>query len=221
MSLTYLYASCIYISFCKEPSQAQEVMIQIFHYPQTRMFHHDHLQLHPVSNNVKFFKRQFICIYSSKLRSQADSPAYNANGRHLTAVDASRANVRQDTISSTEEDNFSEFTRSKRKYRRHAKADKNAPVKPPSAYVMFSNQVRSELKDYNMSFTDLAKIVGDRWKSITPDEKEVYERTATKAKEEYLDALAKYEKTDEHKVVCTTLWKTFSHTNVCLSPHSK
>ncbi|CAM0139861.1 unnamed protein product, partial [Umbelopsis sp. WA50703] len=127
------------------------------------------------------------------------SPTYNPNGRLLPAADSSRVDGRQDTISSTEEDNFSEFTRSKRKYRRHAKADKNAPVKPPSAYVMFSNQVRSELKNYNMSFTDLAKIVGDRWKSISPDEKEIYERTATKAKEEYLEALAKYEKTDEHK----------------------
>lgn len=65
---------------------------------------------------------------------------------------------------------------------------------------MFSNQVRTELKDYNMSFTDLAKIVGDRWKSITPDEKEQYDRTALKAKEEYLEALAKYEQTDDHKV---------------------
>jgi hypothetical protein len=123
---------------------------------------------------------------------------------------------RQDTISSTEEDNFSEFTRSKRKYRRHAKADKNAPVKPPSAYVMFSNQVRSELKNYNMSFTDLAKIVGDRWKSISPDEKEIYERTATKAKEEYLEALAKYEKTDEHKVVYMIIGRIVSVCIHCL-----
>lgn len=69
---------------------------------------------------------------------------------------------------------------------------------------MFSNQVRTELKDYNMSFTDLAKIVGDRWKSITPEEKEQYDRTALKAKEEYLEALAKYEQTDDHKVYMRT-----------------
>ncbi|KAJ2957428.1 hypothetical protein NQZ79_g6880 [Umbelopsis isabellina] len=138
-----------------------------------------------------------------------------------TSSNNSRVDSRQDTISSTEEDNFSEFTRSKRKYRRHAKADKNAPVKPPSAYVMFSNQVRSELKDYNMSFTDLAKIVGDRWKSISPDEKEVYERTATKAKEEYLGALAKYEKTDEHKVAYMILRKRCSYAYGCLFQYSE
>jgi len=131
---------------------------------------------------------------------KADSPNYNPNGRHLPPVATSPVDIRADTVSSTEEDNFSEFARSKRKYRRHAKADKNAPIKPPSAYVMFSNQVRSELKDYNMSFTDLAKIVGDRWKSISPEEKEQYDRTALNAKEEYLEALSKYEQTDDHKV---------------------
>ncbi|KAI9285354.1 hypothetical protein BC943DRAFT_324111 [Umbelopsis sp. AD052] len=135
----------------------------------------------------------------SSATSSTDSPNYNINGRHLPPVAASPVDTIADTVSSTEEDNFSEFARSKRKYRRHAKADKNAPIKPPSAYVMFSNQIRSELKDYNMSFTDLAKIVGDRWKSISPNEKDQYDRTALNAKEEYLDALAKYEQTDDHK----------------------
>ncbi|KAI8578260.1 hypothetical protein K450DRAFT_247987 [Umbelopsis ramanniana AG] len=135
----------------------------------------------------------------SSATSSTDSPNYNPNGRHLPPVATSPVDIRADTVSSTEEDNFSEFARSKRKYRRHAKADKNAPIKPPSAYVMFSNQVRSELKDYNMSFTDLAKIVGDRWKSISSEEKDQYDRTALKAKEEYLEALSKYEQTDEHK----------------------
>jgi HMG (high mobility group) box len=140
----------------------------------------------------------------------ADSPNYNPNGRHLPPVATSPVDIRADTVSSTEEDNFSEFARSKRKYRRHAKADKNAPIKPPSAYVMFSNQVRSELKDYNMSFTDLAKIVGDRWKSISSEEKEQYDGTALKAKEEYLEALAKYEQTDEHKVCLMLQNNSFS-----------
>ncbi|KAG1240362.1 hypothetical protein G6F68_017737 [Rhizopus microsporus] len=63
----------------------------------------------------------------------------------------------------------------KRKYHRHPKPDTNAPVKPPSAYVMFSNDIRAELKQQNRSFTDLAKIIGDRWKSISAEEKELYE----------------------------------------------
>lgn len=88
----------------------------------------------------------------------------------------------------------------KRKYHRHAKPDTNAPLKPPSAYVMFSNDVRAELKKQNKSFTDLAKIIGDRWKNISPEEKEAYEINALKSREEYLKKLEEYHKTDSFKV---------------------
>ncbi|KAI9273765.1 hypothetical protein EDC94DRAFT_592698 [Helicostylum pulchrum] len=87
----------------------------------------------------------------------------------------------------------------KRKYHRHAKPDTNAPLKPPSAYVMFSNDVRAELKKQNKSFTDLAKIIGDRWKNISPEEKEAYEINALKSREEYLKKLEEYHKTDSFK----------------------
>ncbi|KAM3578982.1 hypothetical protein VKS41_008519 [Umbelopsis sp. WA50703] len=103
------------------------------------------------------------------------------------------------SISSTEEDTSSSSPLQKRKYRRHAKPDKNAPVKPPSAYVMFSNDVRKELKDYNMSFTELARIVGNRWKNIDGDLKEKYEDGANMAKDDYLQQLSEYQKTDEYK----------------------
>lgn len=104
------------------------------------------------------------------------------------------------SISSTEEDTSSSSPLQKRKYRRHAKPDKNAPIKPPSAYVMFSNDVRKELKDYNMSFTELARIVGNRWKNIDAELKEKYEDGANMAKDDYLRELAEYQKTDEYKV---------------------
>ncbi|CEJ05321.1 hypothetical protein RMCBS344292_19264 [Rhizopus microsporus] len=108
----------------------------------------------------------------------------------------------QSGMSSTEEeavtsDNIHRIW--KRKYHRHPKPDTNAPIKPPSAYVMFSNDVRAELKQQNKSFTDLAKIIGDRWKSISPDEKEFYETNALKAREEYLRQIEEYQKTDNYK----------------------
>lgn len=88
----------------------------------------------------------------------------------------------------------------KRKYQRHAKADTNAPVKPPSAYVMFSNDLRAELRHRNLSFAEFAKVAGDRWKNLDPQEKESYERTAQQAKYEYDIALARYEQTEEYRV---------------------
>lgn len=88
----------------------------------------------------------------------------------------------------------------KRKYHRHAKPDNNAPLKPPSAYVMFSNDVRLELKQQNKSFTDLAKIIGDRWKNISPKEKELYESNALKSREDYFKKLEEYHKTEQYRV---------------------
>lgn len=108
----------------------------------------------------------------------------------------------QNGMSSTEEEQVtSENVHRlwKRKYQRHAKPDTNAPLKPASAYIMFSNHVRSELKEQNKSFTDLAKIIGDRWKNILPEDKELYEIEAQKARETYMRKVDDYQKTDAYK----------------------
>ncbi|CAG8586595.1 612_t:CDS:2 [Ambispora gerdemannii] len=87
----------------------------------------------------------------------------------------------------------------KRKYKRHPKRDKNAPVKPLSAYVMFAHRVREEYQGQNISFPDMAKIVGERWKTIPISEKEAIEADAAKAKEKYRAELEVYKTTDQWK----------------------
>lgn len=87
----------------------------------------------------------------------------------------------------------------KRKYRRHPKPDENAPERPPSAYVLFSNRMREELKGRSLSFTEIAKLVGENWQNLNPVEKEPYELQAQAIKEKYLTDLLEYKKTPEHK----------------------
>ncbi|KAK1451970.1 HMG box protein [Colletotrichum melonis] len=87
----------------------------------------------------------------------------------------------------------------KRKYRRHPKPDENAPERPPSAYVLFSNKMRDDLKGRNLTFTEIAKLVGEHWQNLTPGEKEPYETSALKAKEKYNHDLAEYKKTTEYR----------------------
>ncbi|KAF4123582.1 HMG (high mobility group) box [Geosmithia morbida] len=87
----------------------------------------------------------------------------------------------------------------KRKYRRHPKPDENAPERPPSAYVLFSNKMRDDLKGQNLTFTEIAKLVGENWQSLPPAEKETYESQANSAKEEYHRNLAEYKKTSEYR----------------------
>ncbi|KAI1447737.1 high mobility group box domain-containing protein [Annulohypoxylon stygium] len=73
----------------------------------------------------------------------------------------------------------------KRKYRRHPKPDDNAPERPPSAYVLFSNKMREDLKGQNLTFTEIAKLVGENWQNLSRDEKDPFERQAHEAKEKY------------------------------------
>ena len=87
----------------------------------------------------------------------------------------------------------------KRKYRRHPKPDENAPSRAPSAYVLFSNKIREDVRGQNMSFTDIAKLVGDRWQKLAPIEKQQYETLATTAKEKYNAELAEYKKTESYR----------------------
>lgn len=87
----------------------------------------------------------------------------------------------------------------KRKYRRHPKPDENAPERPPSAYVIFSNRMREELKGRHLSFTEIAKLVGENWQTLTPAEKEPYEQQAFAAKEKYNQELNEYKKTEQYK----------------------
>ena len=87
----------------------------------------------------------------------------------------------------------------KRKYKRHPKPDENAPQRPPSSYVIFSNEIREEVRGQNMTFTDIAKLVGERWQKLSPAGKEPYESRATALKQKYNSELAEYRKTDACK----------------------
>ncbi|MCJ1399691.1 hypothetical protein MMC11_002893 [Xylographa trunciseda] len=87
----------------------------------------------------------------------------------------------------------------KRKYRRHPKTDENAPERPPSAYVIFSNKCREELKPQNLSFTSIAKLVGERWQALAAGHKEPFESQAASLKETYNTELAKYRRTSSYK----------------------
>lgn len=87
----------------------------------------------------------------------------------------------------------------KRKYRRHPKPDDNAPERPPSAYVLFSNKMREDLKSQNLTFTEIAKLVGENWQNLNASEKEAYESQANADKEKYHRDLMEYKKTADYR----------------------
>lgn len=135
--------------------------------------------------------------YISKLNSSSNNNNGNSSNDQNEIIEAHGNSISSNDDADSMDTNESILT--KRKYRHHAKPDRNAPIKPPSAYIMFSNDTRAELKNQNLSFAELAKIVGDQWKNLSHFEKQSYERRAMRAKDEYLAALEQYRQTPQYR----------------------
>lgn len=60
-------------------------------------------------------------------------------------------------------------------------------------------EVREDLKPLNLSFTEIAKRVGERWQVLSPGDKEPYETQAAIAKERFTAEIAEYKKTDNSR----------------------
>jgi hypothetical protein len=54
------------------------------------------------------------------------------------------------------------------------------------------------LKGQELSFTEIAKVVGERWQVLPAEEREACERQANSAKERYYAELAEYKKTAQY-----------------------
>lgn len=59
--------------------------------------------------------------------------------------------------------------------------------------------MRDDLKNQNLTFTEIAKLVGENWQSLSLAQREPFESQANRAKEKYNQELNQYKKTPEHK----------------------
>lgn len=68
-----------------------------------------------------------------------------------------------------------------------AKKDPNAPKRPRSAYIFFSNDVRPNLakKHPGEPITELSKRIGEQWRNASDADKKKYETQAAKDKVRY------------------------------------
>ncbi|KAL8779599.1 MAG: hypothetical protein Q9213_006861 [Squamulea squamosa] len=87
----------------------------------------------------------------------------------------------------------------KRQYTHHPKPDPNAPQRPLSAYVLFSNSVRAELKDQSLSFAEKSKIVGDRWQSMSDSARDSWKQATHGPWEKYKADKLKYQGSDLYR----------------------
>lgn len=87
----------------------------------------------------------------------------------------------------------------KRAYRHHPKRDERAPSRPYSAYVMFSNYIREEIKDQSLPFTEISKLVGDKWQALLPEQKEEWKQRAAIPWDKYKQDVATYHESEDFR----------------------
>ncbi|CAL0299008.1 unnamed protein product [Lupinus luteus] len=76
------------------------------------------------------------------------------------------------------------------------KKDPNAPKRALSGFMFFSQMERENLKKTNpgISFTDVGRVLGEKWKKMSAEEKEPYEAKARADKIRYKDEISGYNK---------------------------
>lgn len=70
------------------------------------------------------------------------------------------------------------------------------PKKSSSAYIFFSKDERIDIKakNPNMSFGDITKLVGEKWKKLSDKNKKKFVKMAEDDKERYNKEIEKYKK---------------------------
>jgi HMG (high mobility group) box len=76
-----------------------------------------------------------------------------------------------------------------------AKKDPNAPKKPLTSFMLFSNEVRSRIQKQNpsMTFGELGKKIGELFRGLSSAEKLKYEDMSKKEKERYKKQMQEFE----------------------------
>ena len=79
--------------------------------------------------------------------------------------------------------------------------DPNAPKRAMSAFMMFVRDKREEIKrqNPNASFGEIGKMMGDRWKAMSEDEKAPFVKQSEEDKARYLKEKQEYDARHEEE----------------------
>jgi len=102
-----------------------------------------------------------------------------------------------------------------RKRSRKRGRDTNAPVQPANSYTRFMMARRPQLVQEHpeLSHVDISKRIGEEWKSLSAEEKEIYTTKAMADRMEYMKELQAYKKTDSYKLFRKKMKKNIDSTS--------
>ena len=88
-----------------------------------------------------------------------------------------------------------------KKQKKMPKGDPDAPKKPLSSFMLFGNEMRNKIKEENpnLSFGEVGKVLGQKWKALGSEEKARFDGLAAKAKEDYNIEYEAYMQSEERK----------------------
>ena len=88
-----------------------------------------------------------------------------------------------------------EFLRKQARANRKRRRDPNAPKRALSAFMIYSKERRPEITSANphIAFGDIARTIGEEWRSMNAREKKRYEDASNKDKQRYIRAKKRYE----------------------------
>merc|ERR1712034_231799 len=94
---------------------------------------------------------------------------------------------------------YAEFQAKKKakKLRQRKPKDKNAPKRPSSGYILFSNAVREDVRaelGSDATFATIGSTISQLWSNLDADEAAYYQAQNEKAKAKYAKTLAKSQK---------------------------
>ncbi|KAE8673334.1 High mobility group B protein 14 [Hibiscus syriacus] len=139
---------------------------------------------------------------SSTSVASAKSPSTTSNHQMVLRMKSSdkMKKIAQGSVVSEKETRPKSRLKSKLQQKKKTKVDAKMPKKPPTAFFYFLEDFRKEFQEQNpdiKSMRDIGKACGEKWKTMTYEEKVKYYDIATEKRAEFDRAMAEYNKRKE------------------------
>ena len=156
--------------------QGNKGMMDPFHY--TNLGGHQHQLQSQQQQQRQQQQQQQQMQNQSGLHTQAQNGGVNPTALAIAALNASNAQAMAAAppaqVQAQTPDNAPK-KRGRKPTKEKKYKDPNAPKRPPSAYLLFQNEVMQQIRQTNpdMQYKEVLTNIANRWKQLTPEEKKV------------------------------------------------
>ncbi|KAM6564478.1 hypothetical protein CsatB_024476 [Cannabis sativa] len=125
-----------------------------------------------------------------------------------TDSEGEKEHIQNDTIkepsssNKKSEDGDEDGPKKKKQKKKKKKEDPSAPRRAMSGFMFFSQMERENVKKTNpgISFPKVGRVLGDKWKKMSVEEKEPFQASARQDKKRYQEEISGYKNAQPMKV---------------------